>query len=40
MGFGEMMRRALAGLLAAALLGGPARALEPQKGEWGTIKRY
>lgn len=39
MGFSEMMRRALAGLLAAALLAGPARALEPQKGEWGTIKR-
>ncbi len=39
MGFGEMMRRVLAGLLAAALLAGPARALELQKGEWGTIKR-
>lgn len=39
MRFGEMIPPFLAVLAAALLTAGPARALEPQKGEWGTIKR-
>lgn len=39
MGLGEMTRLVLVGLAATVSLAGPARALEPQKGEWGTIKR-